>query len=31
LESVRIGNLRRVPVTAINDYAARLIAQQNVA
>ena len=31
LASVRIGNLRRVPVAAINDYAARLSAQQNAA
>lgn len=29
IESVRIGRLRRVPRSAIDDYAARLVAQQN--
>ena len=29
LESVRIGRLRRVPRSAIEDYAAQLIAQQS--
>lgn len=28
IESVRVGRLRRVPVTAVQAYAARLIAQQ---
>ncbi|GAA2819041.1 helix-turn-helix domain-containing protein [Saccharopolyspora taberi] len=28
IESVRIGRLRRVPVSAIDDYAARLVAEQ---
>lgn len=31
IESVRIGRLRRVPVTAVSAYAARLIADQHVA
>ncbi|CAM06192.1 excisionase family DNA binding protein [Saccharopolyspora erythraea NRRL 2338] len=31
IESVRIGRLRRIPRTAIDDYAARLIAQQSAA
>lgn len=29
LESVQIGRLRRVPATAITDYAAQLIARQS--
>ncbi|WAL65945.1 helix-turn-helix domain-containing protein [Amycolatopsis cynarae] len=29
IESVRIGRLRRVPVSAIRDYAARLVAGTN--
>lgn len=28
LESVQIGRLRRVPISAIKDYAARLVTQQ---
>jgi excisionase family DNA binding protein len=31
IESVQIGRLRRVPRTAIDDYAARLIAQRTAA
>lgn len=31
LESVQIGTLRRIPVDAINAYAARLVANQNAA
>lgn len=31
IESVRIGRLRRVPVGAIQDYAARIVREQNAA
>jgi excisionase family DNA binding protein len=29
IESVQIGRLRRIPASAVNEYAARLIAQQS--
>jgi excisionase family DNA binding protein len=31
LESVVIGTLRRIPVTAVKEYAARLVAEQSAA
>jgi excisionase family DNA binding protein len=31
LESVRIGNLRRIPADAVHAYAARLLEKQNAA